>query len=90
MYVPSSLFLLIIELKIYPLASSFHHLQPIYLVLLIAGGQVGLPLVIVTLLFSKKAIRHPTLINFFCTWVIYSVVFCLLCVVFCLRLGLLT
>lgn len=58
-------------------SSSFHHLQPIYLVLLIAGGQVGLPLVIVTLLFSKKAIRHPTLINFFCTWVIYSVVFCL-------------
>jgi len=66
----------------YTLASGFHHLQPIYLVLLIAGGQVGLPLVIVTLLFSKKAIRHPILINFFCTWIIYSVVFCLLCVVF--------
>ncbi|KAF5352655.1 hypothetical protein D9756_005974 [Leucocoprinus leucothites] len=56
---------------------SFAHLQPVFLALHIAGGQVGLPLVIATLLLFKKVARHPTLINFFCIWVIYSVIFCL-------------
>ncbi|KAF9454108.1 hypothetical protein P691DRAFT_847985 [Macrolepiota fuliginosa MF-IS2] len=56
---------------------NFTHLAPAYLTLLIVGGQTGLPIIIATLLISKKVTRHPTLINFFCTWVIYSVTYCI-------------
>ncbi len=65
-----------------PLDPQFDHLIPVYLALQIAGGQVGLPIIIATLLISKKVARHPALINFFCTWVVYSVVYCILWVFF--------
>ncbi|KAF7784085.1 hypothetical protein Agabi119p4_250 [Agaricus bisporus var. burnettii] len=60
------------------MSSSLANLTPLFLALQISGGQVGLPIIIATLVLSKKVARHPTLINFFCTWVIYSIVFCLL------------
>jgi len=61
-----------------PPDTGFDRLIPLYLVLHIVGGQVGLPIIIATLLTSKKVARHPTLVNFFCTWVIYSIVYCIL------------
>lgn len=42
-----------------------------------AGGQVGLPLFVATMLVSSKVKRHMTLINFCWTWIIYSIVYCL-------------
>ncbi|KAF9015631.1 hypothetical protein BDQ17DRAFT_1395871 [Cyathus striatus] len=51
----------------------FGHLAPLFLALHVAGGQVGLPIIITTFLLSKNVHRHPTLINFCVTWVIYSV-----------------
>jgi hypothetical protein len=52
----------------------------IYLALLVAGGYIGLPVVVVTFLVSRKVSRHPAIINFCITWIIYSVVYTLLCV----------
>ncbi|KAF9486294.1 hypothetical protein BDN70DRAFT_926559 [Pholiota conissans] len=47
-------------------------LRPSFLGLHIAGGFVGLPILIITLLFSDDIPRQPDLINFCITWVIYS------------------
>lgn len=49
-----------------------------FLLMLIIGGQVGLTLLVLTLLLWKGIQRHPTLINFCITWIIYSTVYCLL------------
>ncbi|TFK36963.1 hypothetical protein BDQ12DRAFT_232379 [Crucibulum laeve] len=54
------------------------YLAPVYLGLHIAGGQVGLPIIIATFLLAKNVTRHPSLINFCITWVIYSVCYCIL------------
>ncbi|KAG2022953.1 hypothetical protein CC2G_000665 [Coprinopsis cinerea AmutBmut pab1-1] len=51
---------------------------PVYLALHIAGGHVGLPVLVATCLCSKSVLRHPTLVNFFTTWIIHSVASCLL------------
>ncbi|KLO13760.1 hypothetical protein SCHPADRAFT_967959 [Schizopora paradoxa] len=54
-------------------------LQPVWLTLHIAGGQVLLPLAVLTFLFTSNfAGRHLTLINFCITWIIYSVLYCIL------------
>ncbi|KAF9245786.1 hypothetical protein BU15DRAFT_40756, partial [Melanogaster broomeanus] len=53
------------------------HFTSVYLALLIIGGQIGLPIVVITALICKKVTWHPTLINFCITWIIYSVVYCL-------------
>ncbi|KAA1467986.1 hypothetical protein DENSPDRAFT_833164 [Dentipellis sp. KUC8613] len=52
------------------------NLVPLYAVLLILGGQAGLPLLVFTFL-TKRVHRHPTFINFCITMIIYSVIFCL-------------
>jgi hypothetical protein len=49
-----------------------------FLALQIAGGQVGLPIIILTFILSKNVHRHPTLINFCITWSISSIAYCLL------------
>ncbi|EGO31047.1 hypothetical protein SERLADRAFT_364779 [Serpula lacrymans var. lacrymans S7.9] len=54
-----------------------HNLAPIYLFLLIAGGQVGLPIIAFTYVFSKRISRCSTIINYCVTWIIYSVVYSL-------------
>lgn len=60
---------------------NLHGLAHIWLGLHVAGGQIGLPLLILTFLFSRWSIGRPkylTLINFCFTWVVYSVSYCLL------------
>jgi len=54
------------------------HLTSPYVALHIIGGQIGLPIIIVTFLLAKNVNRHPTLVNFCITWIIYSVSYCLL------------
>jgi len=43
----------------------------------VAGGQVLLPILVATFLFSR-ATRHPTIINMCITWILSSIVSCLL------------
>jgi len=52
-------------------------LTPLFVTLQVIGGQVGLPLFIGTMLFSKKIKRHLMLVNFCGSWIIYSIVYCL-------------
>ncbi|KAH7930427.1 hypothetical protein BV22DRAFT_63183 [Leucogyrophana mollusca] len=56
---------------------NFEYLAPVFLFLLVAGGQVGLPIIVCTAIFSRRLAWHPTLINFCVTWIVYSVVYCL-------------
>jgi len=53
------------------------HLTPLFLALHIPS-QVGLAILILTFLFAKNISRHPTLINFCFSWVIYSLSYCIL------------
>ncbi|KAF7338008.1 hypothetical protein MVEN_02024700 [Mycena venus] len=43
----------------------------------IFGGHLGIPVVLLTAAFSKKVQRHPVLISFLATWVIYATPFTL-------------
>jgi hypothetical protein len=43
-----------------------------YLLLLVVGGQVGLPILVLTTFLSKRLHVHPALWNFWLTWVRYS------------------
>ncbi|KAF9041730.1 hypothetical protein BDZ89DRAFT_314901 [Hymenopellis radicata] len=54
------------------------HLKYIYIALHIAGAQIGLPILILTFALSKSILRHPTVVNLWITWVIYSVSYCIL------------
>ncbi|KAH9944229.1 uncharacterized protein BXZ73DRAFT_96718 [Epithele typhae] len=56
-------------------------LTSVFFAIHLVGGHIGLPLLVVTFLFSKTAKRHPTIINFCVTWIIYSVIYCLMAVV---------
>ena len=53
------------------------HLTSAYLALLISGGQIGLPIVVLTASVCKKVNWHPTIFNFCITWIVYSIVYCL-------------
>ncbi|KAL7285451.1 hypothetical protein PYCCODRAFT_1467115 [Trametes coccinea BRFM310] len=53
-------------------------LTPVFLTIHLVGGHIGLPLLVATFLFSKTAKRHPAVINFCVTWILYSIVYCLL------------
>ncbi|KAI0068130.1 hypothetical protein BV25DRAFT_523845 [Artomyces pyxidatus] len=57
---------------------SIGYLAPAFAALLILGGQVGLPILVLTCFISKRLHKHATIINFCITMIIYSVVFCLL------------
>lgn len=54
----------------------------IFFVFQIVGGHLGVPVILLTLIFRKGMKRHPMLINFLVTWVIYSTSFCILWVEF--------
>ncbi|TFK56657.1 hypothetical protein OE88DRAFT_1650053 [Heliocybe sulcata] len=56
---------------------SLASLRPAYLALHIAGGHIGLPLLVLTFLLSKRVSCHPTLINFCITWILYSICYSL-------------
>ncbi|KAL0951538.1 hypothetical protein HGRIS_008222 [Hohenbuehelia grisea] len=56
-----------------PAAPNLQHLSPAYFAFHIAGGHIGLPILVLTFLFAKSITRHPTLINFCVTWIIYSI-----------------
>jgi hypothetical protein len=62
----------------YEFSPDLGHLRTAYLVLHIIGGQVGLPIMVLTFLLCKNVSRHPTLVNFCITWIVYSVSYCLL------------
>ena len=53
----------------------------VYFAILIAGGQIGLPITLLTMFFNGKGSRrHPTLINVLVSWMLYAIVNLLLCV----------
>ena len=54
------------------------YLAPAVIALLAIGGQVGLPILVLTLLRSKKVNRRSTFVNFCITVIIYSLVFSIL------------
>ena len=54
------------------------YLAPAFIALLALGGQVGLPILVLTLLRSKKLTRRSTFVNFCITLIIYSLAFCIL------------
>jgi hypothetical protein len=56
----------------------FGNLTPAFIALLVLGGQIGLPVLVLTTLRCKKLNRHSTFVNFCLTGIIYSIVFCLL------------
>jgi len=49
-----------------------------YLAIAIVGGQVLVPLLLVSFLFTRGLRRHPTLLNFLVSWIVYSIAVCLL------------
>ncbi|PBL00560.1 hypothetical protein ARMGADRAFT_384848 [Armillaria gallica] len=49
-----------------------------FITLHIVGGQVGLPVILLTWAFSKSVVRHPTLVNLWITFVVYSISYCIL------------
>lgn len=56
-------------------------LKNVWLALHIAGGQVLLPLAVLTFIFAPKSAsrhRYITLVNFCVSWIVYSLVYCLL------------
>lgn len=54
--------------------------QAVFLGLQIAGGHIGLPVVLAFAVFSSRVRRDPTFLNFCITWIFSSVVFSLLSV----------
>ncbi|KAH9898215.1 hypothetical protein C8Q73DRAFT_391279 [Cubamyces lactineus] len=53
-------------------------LTPVFLTIQLAGGHIGLPILVATFLFCKTAKRHPTVVNFCVIWILYSIIYCLL------------
>ncbi|KAL5501409.1 hypothetical protein ACEPAH_8669 [Sanghuangporus vaninii] len=51
--------------------------EALFIFLQVFGGQIGMPLFIVTMLFAPSVKRHLTLVNFCASWIIYSIVYCL-------------
>ncbi|KAJ6500745.1 hypothetical protein C8R45DRAFT_1210471 [Mycena sanguinolenta] len=49
-----------------------------FMFLQIFGGHFEIPLLLLTGVFSKKVQRHPLLVNFWVTWIIYTTSFTLL------------
>jgi hypothetical protein len=54
------------------------YLAPVFIVLLALGGQIGLPILVLTFLRSKKLSRRSTFVNFCITLIIYSLAFSIL------------
>ncbi|KAK0208783.1 hypothetical protein DFS33DRAFT_473511 [Desarmillaria ectypa] len=60
------------------ISSSDASLRQAFIALHIAGGQVGLPILVLTWAVSKSVVRHPTLVNLWITFVVYSISYCIL------------
>ncbi|KAI0734995.1 hypothetical protein C8Q76DRAFT_765601 [Earliella scabrosa] len=54
------------------------YLTPVFFAIHLVGGHIGLPILVATFTFSKTAKRHPTVVNFCMTWIVYSIIYCLL------------
>ncbi|KAF8532452.1 hypothetical protein JB92DRAFT_3103931 [Gautieria morchelliformis] len=63
-------------------SASLRRFQVAFLALQIAGGHIGLVVLLAFALFSRKVHRDPTFFNFCMTWVFYSLVFSMLSVFF--------
>ncbi|KAI0686500.1 hypothetical protein BC835DRAFT_454008 [Cytidiella melzeri] len=50
----------------------------VYFFLQIFGGHFGIPIILLTLLARKEVRRHPLVVNFLVSWVVYTTSFCLL------------
>ncbi|KAI4528319.1 hypothetical protein K525DRAFT_276279 [Schizophyllum commune Loenen D] len=57
---------------------NLQRLTALYTFLHVAGGLVGLPIIIATVVLSRHASRHPTMINLFISLFIYSLSYLLL------------
>ncbi|KAK0505653.1 hypothetical protein EDD18DRAFT_1342019 [Armillaria luteobubalina] len=53
-------------------------LRHAFIALHIVGGQVGLPIILLTWAFSKRVVRHPTLVNLWIAFIVYSVSYCII------------
>ncbi len=53
-------------------------LSSVFFALHLAGGHIGLPLLVATFCISKTTKRHLTVINFCIVWILYSIIYCLL------------
>ncbi|KAI1789824.1 hypothetical protein LXA43DRAFT_551658 [Ganoderma leucocontextum] len=53
-------------------------LTSVFFAVHLAGGHIGLPILVATFLLSKTANRHPTVVNFCIIWILYSIIYCLL------------
>ena len=53
-------------------------LTVLFLFFHIAGGIVGLPIVVLSIVASRQPSRHPTLLNFCATWFFSSLIYTLL------------
>lgn len=54
------------------------YLSGVFFTLLIAGGNVGLPLLVILLKTSKRLRRPHSVPNLLVTWILFSVSYCLL------------
>ena len=54
------------------------YLAPAFIALLALGGQIGLPILVLTFLRSKRLNRRSTFVNFCITLIIYSIALSLL------------
>ncbi|KAF8474304.1 hypothetical protein JB92DRAFT_3052414 [Gautieria morchelliformis] len=52
--------------------------QVAFLILLVLGGHVGMPLILSATFFSGHVFRHPVFVNFCITWMLYSLAYTLL------------
>ncbi|KAF8496633.1 hypothetical protein JB92DRAFT_2989440 [Gautieria morchelliformis] len=52
--------------------------QTVFFAFQVAGGHIGLPLLALASILSRKVHRDPTFFNFCLTWIVSSVVFCVL------------
>ncbi|KAL5485048.1 hypothetical protein ACEPAI_7690 [Sanghuangporus weigelae] len=50
----------------------------VFYTLQIFGGHLGIPVILFTLYLTKGMKRHPLLVNFLITWIIYTTSFCVL------------
>jgi hypothetical protein len=51
-----------------------------FLALQILGGHVGIPLMLLTIFFSRQIMRHPIFVNFCATWILFTLSYTLLSV----------
>jgi hypothetical protein len=62
-----------VALPLYYTHLDLSYLRPTLLALHLSGGLIGLPLLIITLLFANDTPSQPELVNFCIAWVINSI-----------------